>query len=130
MIKVVQSLMKVFQSTGEEFYNLSFTERRSWFKKHNHEPFWCIFPTICFATSAVLLNNALLSPVVEFFRYRYDCESDGCVTKADAVLPGSCVVYCDDADHYCPAWNSFPALDRYNSTLIVFILLQLAIEKP
>jgi hypothetical protein len=48
-------------------------------------------PTVCLATSAVNDPGALLSLVVDYYRYRYNEPCDGCVAISDAVLPG--IVY-------------------------------------
>jgi len=124
-VKIVDTLKYIFKSDGEEFYGMSFKARKAWFEK-NPEPLWKRFPTICFATTATYCNSSVLTPVVEFFRYRYNELTDGCVGKRDAILPGSIVVHVHDADHYCPAWRSFPATDKYDPTKLILLLLVLS----
>lgn len=122
---VTESLKTIFGGDGECFYDCGFERRKKWHEKHR-ETFWLNFPTICFATSACQMTGAVLSPVVELFRYRYGEATDGCVAKRDAILPGSMIVTCDDADHYAPAWKQFPANDNYDPTKLLLLLISLS----
>jgi hypothetical protein len=84
-------------------------------------------PTVCLATSAVNDPGALLSLVVDYYRYRYNEPCDGCVAISDAVLPGAKAVFLSDMDHYGPAWQGFPSNDSYDKTAMCLALIWLGL---
>ena len=88
-------------------------------------------PFMCLATSATHQPQALLSPVVEYMRYRYGDElgaSDGMVGLRDQILPGAPFAAANDMDHIATAWQSFPATDRYNKTHLCLSLVTMALD--
>jgi hypothetical protein len=83
-------------------------------------------PSLCLA-SCDRGASSLLKPVIDFFALRYGEMSDGCVCKADAILPGCTRVILDDMDHFGPGWPSFPATDRYDPARLWLLATSLAL---
>uniref|UniRef100_A0A7S1ULJ7 GPI inositol-deacylase n=1 Tax=Phaeomonas parva TaxID=124430 RepID=A0A7S1ULJ7_9STRA len=128
---VAMGIERLLAGSSDAVFDLSYEKRREFFKKYP-DPVWTRVPTICLATCATHQPNALMSPVVEYMRYRYGDQigaTDGCVAMRDAVLPGAPVIWLMDMDHYGPAWNAFPALDRYDKTHVCLALISMALEE-
>ncbi|KAJ1454543.1 hypothetical protein M885DRAFT_566298 [Pelagophyceae sp. CCMP2097] len=85
-------------------------------------------PTVCLCGSATHQPRSLLSPIVEYYRYRYECAVDGLCAREDTALPGAPAVFVSDMDHFGPAWSGFPSTDRYDSVHIFFVMVAMALE--
>lgn len=88
-------------------------------------------PTVCLCCAATHQPKALLAPIVEYYRYRYgkDGAVDGLCSRTDCALPGACCVFLSDMDHFGPAWTGFPAMDRYDSVDLFFVLSAMAFHR-
>ena len=54
---------------------------------------------------------------------------DGLCARTDTALPGATCVFLSDMDHFGPAWTGFPAMDRYDSVDVFFVLSALAFHR-
>jgi hypothetical protein len=124
--------------------DLTYDARRDYYKKHSTR--WWVHPalrgdstdnawvpTVCLCAAATHEPAALLSPVVEYYRYRYGRDRggavDGLCARTDTALPGATCVFLSDMDHFGPAWTGFPAMDRYDSVDVFFVLSALAFHR-
>lgn len=127
---VALGIERLLAGSRDALFDLTYENRRAFFAQWPQQV-WCEVPTLCLATCATHQPRALLSPVVEYMRYRYGDAvgaTDGCVALRDAMLPGAPVVWLHDMDHYGPAWNAFPATDRYDKTHVCLALISMALE--
>lgn len=88
-------------------------------------------PTVCLCSAATHQPKALMAPIVEYYRYRYGADGaiDGLCSRLDTALPGAPCVFLSDMDHFGPAWTGFPALDRYDSVDLFFVLSAMAFHR-
>jgi len=127
--------------------DLTYDARRAYYDGHR-EPWWvhpalrggaapsgasdrAWVPTVCLCTAATHEPAALMSPIVEYYRYRYgrDGAIDGLCARTDGALPGATCVFLSDMDHFGPAWTGFPAMDRYDSVDLFFVLAALCFHR-
>jgi hypothetical protein len=125
--------------------DLTYDARKDYYKKHGTR--WWVHPalrgdnssdkvwvpTVCLCAAATHEPRALLSPIVEYYRYRYGRDRggavDGLCARTDTALPGATCVFLSDMDHFGPAWTGFPAMDRYDSVDVFFVLSALAFHR-
>lgn len=107
--------------------DLTYTSRRAFLKEH---PFPAsAIPTIslatCLNTKLGKLDFTGLKPMIDYVHARYGgtC-SDGCVSRRDAVIPGSAAVFLTDMDHFGPAFTGIPSTDKYSSPRLILTLLR------
>jgi hypothetical protein len=60
-------------------------------------------------------------------RNRYGVESDGLVVPADAVIPGSRVVYLDDMDHAESVLIGMRGFINYHAREVTLVLVAMAL---
>ena len=94
--------------------DLTYDARKDYYKKHSTR--WWVHPalrgdtgndwvpTVCLCAAATHEPAALLSPVVEYYRYRYGRDRggavDGLCARTDTALPGATCVFLSDMDHF------------------------------
>lgn len=122
-LSVVEALLAGDKAALED---LSYSARREFLSKHEYPV--AQIPTISLATSANDMRVSLLKATVDYVKFRYVEQSDGCVSLKDAFIPGGKVVYLGDMDHFGPAYYGFPALDSYDPARMFLVLLRLALE--
>jgi triacylglycerol lipase len=114
--------------TGEDpraVLDLTYEARRAFVGQH---PYPKGIPTLCVATSRVDWRS-IVSATGLYVRKRYGVDSDGLVVPADAVIPGSRVVYLDDMDHAEAVLRGVPGFINYRAKEVTDVLVALALAE-
>jgi triacylglycerol lipase len=125
MVGAVAALaIQVLGNDPEAAMELSYPRRRRFHAKH---PYPRSVRTLSLATSRVDMRSAVYL-TGSYVRERYGAESDGLVVPADAVLPGSRVVYLDDMDHAESVLSGVPGFINYSAKEVTQVLAAMAID--
>lgn len=116
-------MLGILGENANAVVELTYDARREFLAEH---PYPKGIPTLCLATSRVDWRS-IVSTTGYYVRNRYGVESDGLVVPADAVIPGSRVVYLDDMDHAESVLTGMWGFINYRAREVTLVLVALAL---
>jgi hypothetical protein len=120
---LAKGLLGILRENDNAVMELTYDARREFLAKH---PYPKGIPTLCLATSRVDWRS-IVATTGYYVRNRYGVESDGLVVPADAVIPGSRVVYLDDMDHAESVLAGMRGFINYRAREVTLVLVALAL---
>jgi triacylglycerol lipase len=123
MAGFAEGMLGILGENPHAVVELMYDTRREFLSKH---PYPEGIPTLCLATSRVDWRS-IVSMTGYYVRNRYGVESDGLVVPADAVIPGSRVVYLDDMDHAESVLTGVPGFINYRTREVTLVLVAMAL---
>lgn len=116
-------MLGILQENPNAVVELTYETRREFLSEHS-------FPegisTLCLATSRVDWRS-IVSSTGFYVRNKYGVDSDGLVVPADAVIPGSRVIYLDDMDHAESVLAGVPGFINYRAGEVTRVLVAMAL---
>jgi pimeloyl-ACP methyl ester carboxylesterase len=118
-----KGMLGILGENANAVIELTYDARREFLAEH---PYPKGIPTLCLATSRVDWRS-IVSTTGYYVRNRYGVESDGLVVPADAVIPGSRVVYLDDMDHAESVLAGMRGFINYRAREVTLVLVAMAL---
>jgi triacylglycerol lipase len=96
---VGSAIKRLFKGDQRALTDLTYQARQAFVHEHNYDA--SKVATVSYATTGGPTVSTV-GPAASYMKRQYGLESDGLVPMADAVVPGSDVVYANDQDHASP----------------------------
>ena len=120
---IAAGMLGIFGENPQAALDLTYETRREFLSEH---PYPKSVATLCLATSRVDLRS-IVSSTGFYVRNKYGVESDGLVVPADAVIPGSRVIYLNDMDHAEAVLSGVPGFINYRAEEVTEVLVAMAL---